>query len=537
MSQPSKPFDVSRLGKVIAGRYEVERVLGVGGMGMVIRARNLEFGQRVVLKLVRPDVTHDSDILARFQREARATAGIQSEHVVRVFDVSRLEDGTPYMVMEYLDGADLDKVLRSRGPLPVSEVAEYILQACEAVAEAHARGIVHRDLKPANLFLTQRADGTPLVKVLDFGISKLTRNGGHEVDNSLTSTSAVLGSPQYMSPEQIRSSKTVDSRTDVWALGVLLHRLLTKRQPFEAPTLGLCVSNILNHPPTPLRDHRPNAPPELEALIYGCLEKDVALRYQSVADVARGLVPFAPARARISFENIVRVMRGVGVIVERIATSPSSPSEGAEASTNAAFASSAQRPLSELMRPAEMPASDKAEPSISQGAQDSEERAFNSSRLKRAGLLRTLPLSAMSSALPSLSSAPSGQAASSAASRPNGPSPRSQHPTTKSRRVAPSRTTSLLPLIIGGLAFAATISVGLYAVMTFYGGPSKDAMRGAPSASALQKALAPSIPDHAAPTARVPQGHPTASGSPPAEPSASAPVEASPRPRPTHGRR
>lgn len=296
-------------GDVIAGKYQVESVLGAGGMGIVVSARHLDLGQRVALKLLRSVFATNTDVIARFQREARALAGIRSEHVVRVHDVARLESGAPYLVMEHLTGKDLDQLLRARGPLPIAEAIDYVLQACEAIAEAHATGIVHRDLKPANLFLTTRADGSSLVKVLDFGISKLT--GLNDVgvpEGSLTSTSEILGSPWYMSPEQLRSFKNVDARTDVWALGVILYRLITGRQPFDADSLSACITKIVADPPIPLRLHRPDAPLELESLILRCLEKDTARRVQNIAELARGVFPFAPPRSAISVERIVGVL-------------------------------------------------------------------------------------------------------------------------------------------------------------------------------------------------------------------------------------
>ncbi len=300
---------VPRQGDIIAGKYQVEAVLGAGGMGIVVSARHLDLGQRVAIKLLRSAFASDSDAVARFQREARALAGIRSEHVVRVHDVARLESGAPYLVMEHLAGEDLDQLLRARGPLPIAEVVDYVLQACEAIAEAHAAGIVHRDLKPANLFLTMRADGSSLVKVLDFGISKLTGlNDAGVPEGSLTATSDILGSPLYMSPEQLRSFKNVDARTDIWALGVILHRLITGHQPFDAESLSACITKIVADPPISLRVQRPDAPPELESLVLHCLEKDTSRRVQNVADLARSLLPFAPPRSALSVERIIGVL-------------------------------------------------------------------------------------------------------------------------------------------------------------------------------------------------------------------------------------
>ena len=293
-------------GDVVAGKYVVEHVLGSGGMGVVLSARHVDLGEWFAIKVVRPSFARHAESVARFVREARAAARIKSEHVARVHDVGRLENGAPYMVMEYLAGLDLDQHLRQRGPLHVEEALDYVLQACEAIAEAHASGVVHRDLKPANLFLTRRADGSPLVKVLDFGMSK-AGGGEAELQQELTATASVLGSPHYMSPEQVRSSKNIDARSDVWALGVILHRLLTGGHAFAAETLSSCLAKIVMDPPASVRERAPWVPAPLEAVVMRCLEKDVSLRLQSVAVLAVELAPFAP-RSQLSIERIVNVL-------------------------------------------------------------------------------------------------------------------------------------------------------------------------------------------------------------------------------------
>ena len=206
-------------GDVLAGKYRVDRVLGVGGMGVVVAATHLQLEERVALKFMLPEAYGDPDLAARFTREARAAVKLKSEHVARVLDVGTLDTGAPYIVMEYLDGTDLADELHKKGPLPVHEAAEYVLQACDALAEAHALGIVHRDLKPANLFLTRRGDGSPLVKLLDFGISKTS--AFNDAGVAMTKTAAMMGSALYMSPEQMTSPKDVDARADVWALGTI----------------------------------------------------------------------------------------------------------------------------------------------------------------------------------------------------------------------------------------------------------------------------------------------------------------------------
>jgi serine/threonine protein kinase len=296
---------IPQAGEVVGGKFVVERVLGVGGMGVVVAAHHTHLDQTVAIKFLRRDAAKDELAVSRFLREARAVTNLQSEHVVRVMDAGRLDDGLPYLVMEYLSGLDLDQVLAQRGRLPLEETVEYLLQSMEAVADAHAAGIVHRDLKPSNLFVTARADGSPLVKVLDFGISKAFDATGAK-QQSLTATSMTLGSPLYMSPEQVRSSKTVDARTDVWALGIIAYELLAGIQPFEAETVtGLCAK-IVADPPAPLRSVRPDVPAAFEAVILRCLEKNPASRYQSVGELAAALRPFASPEGRASVARIAR---------------------------------------------------------------------------------------------------------------------------------------------------------------------------------------------------------------------------------------
>jgi serine/threonine-protein kinase len=217
------------------------------------------------------------------------------------------------MVMEFLQGSDLSQYLERTGPLPIEEAVEYVLQACEALAEAHSLGIIHRDLKPANLFRTVRPDGTPAVKLLDFGISKVTT-----ADQSMTQTSSMMGSPLYMAPEQMTSAKHVDARADVWAIGVILHELVAAHTPFGGETVPELCAKILTQPPPPLRQLRPDAPPALERVILRCLEKDREARYPNVAALAADLRPFAPARAQHSIDRVSRVL-GVSALTSAVA--------------------------------------------------------------------------------------------------------------------------------------------------------------------------------------------------------------------------
>jgi serine/threonine-protein kinase len=296
------------VGDVVAGKYKILRVLGSGGMGVVVQAEHLELGQSVALKFLRPG-TVDTAAAERFVREARAAVRIRSEHVARVIDVGRIDESTPFMVMEYLDGRDLGQLIASDAPVAIPRAVGCVLEACEAIAEAHALGIVHRDLKPSNIFVSSRADGTPIVKVLDFGISKAI-DGDEPVDVALTNTGVILGSPLYMSPEQLRNMRAVDTRTDIWSLGIILHELLTSRHAFEADSMPTLCAMIAADPPRPLRSLRPDAPEELEEVITRCLQKEPADRYRTVADFARALLPFAGPEGSTSVDRIVRVIVG-----------------------------------------------------------------------------------------------------------------------------------------------------------------------------------------------------------------------------------
>jgi eukaryotic-like serine/threonine-protein kinase len=303
-----------REGDILAGKFRIERVLGVGGMGMVVSAMHLQLDERVAIKFLLPEALANPEAVARFGREARAAVKIKSEHVARVTDVGALpETGAPYMVMELMRGKDLAAALREHGALPVALAVEYVLQACEALAEAHALGIVHRDLKPANLFLTARADGSPCVKVLDFGISKIAAHGGSGSDMGMTRTQSIMGSPLYMSPEQMASARDVDQRSDVWAVGTVLYELITGRVPFEAETMPqLCTLILHAEPPSP-RSVRPELPEAIEGVILRCLRKDRAHRYQNVAMLARDLAAFAPDAGPRSAERISKVLSSSGI--------------------------------------------------------------------------------------------------------------------------------------------------------------------------------------------------------------------------------
>ncbi len=283
---PVKPGDV------IAGKYKVDRVLGAGGMGVVVAALHTELDQMVALKFILPEAITGKDAIERFMREARAVARLKSEHVARVFDVGRDELDRPYMVLELLDGHDLATLSKTRGPFAVADAVEYVLQACEALIEAHTMGIVHRDLKPQNLFVTRRLNGKPLVKVLDFGIAKAV--GAAAVGQmALTDSQAVIGSPLYMAPEHMRSARAADTRSDIWSLGVILYELLGGQLPFDGETVTEVCIRVVNDAPASLEALRPGLDANLSAVAMRCLEKDPALRWQNVAQLATALEPYA----------------------------------------------------------------------------------------------------------------------------------------------------------------------------------------------------------------------------------------------------
>jgi serine/threonine-protein kinase len=270
-------------GCVLCGRYQIEAEIGTGGSSLVLCARDLMLGQPVAIKILRTDIKTPPDMEARLIREARVIAQLRSEHVVRIFDVGTLDEA-PFLVMELLYGSDLGALLARRGKLPPALAVDFILQACDALAEAHARGIVHRDIKPSNLFVTVRPDGPELVKVLDFGISKSPVFGE---DVSLTQTASLLGTPTYMAPEQMRSARSADARSDVWGLGTVLYELVEGHRPIAADSFAELVMAVSTQPHAPMV-----AAPQLAPVIARCLAKAPEERYPNIAALAADLARF-----------------------------------------------------------------------------------------------------------------------------------------------------------------------------------------------------------------------------------------------------
>jgi serine/threonine-protein kinase len=319
MSEPASGSE-----QLIAGKYRVEREIGKGGMGRVVAAMHVELEQRVAIKLLHTAAVGDPEATARFMREARAAARIHGEHVVRMIDVGTLDDGTAYIVMEYLDGDNLEVALRQRGALPVQVAVDWLLQACEGIAAAHAAGIVHRDLKPANLLLARQPDRGTLLKVLDFGISKVTHteSAPPPTDGVVTHTGQVFGSPHYMSPEQLRSVGHVDHRADIWALGAVLHEMLSGKPPFARSSMAEVLAAVMRDPPPPLHTLRPDVPEELSRIVLRCLEKEPEQRFADVRELAQALLPFGRKNAAERVERIARLLGGEDVPAEMEMPSP-----------------------------------------------------------------------------------------------------------------------------------------------------------------------------------------------------------------------
>ena len=296
------------VGDVIDGRYRIDAIRASGGMGTVFHATHLLLARPVALKVISTKVLKLPGVAARFLREARLATQLESHHIVKVFDVGVLKNGAPYLVMEWLEGRDLSQILARSGPLPIETAIDYVLQACEALAEVHSRGIVHRDLKPSNLFVTRGRDGLPDVKLIDFGVSKIELSG-ELASARITQTGTALGSPSYMSPEQMSGAEDADERTDVWGLGVVLFELLTQALPFGGGALRDILSCIILEPPPDPVALRPSIPAGLARVMMRCLRPDPAERYPNVEALAHALVEFGGSESAARLPRIVEVAR------------------------------------------------------------------------------------------------------------------------------------------------------------------------------------------------------------------------------------
>jgi serine/threonine protein kinase len=277
-----------KTGNVLNGRYLIEEPLGSGGMGSVYAARHVKLGTRLAIKVLLPELLSDADAISRFGREARASAKIADENVVRILDVGQLDSGVPFMVMEFLEGQDAAAYLKEHGRLSVEHAIDAMLQSCAALGAAHAMNIIHRDIKPSNLFFVPRAAGRPLVKMLDFGVSKIVSSSNHKA-SQVTKAGSILGSPGYVPPEQWFHTNTADKRSDIWALGILFYEFLTGRVPFEAPSVPVLATKIAYDPPIPPRHLRAEIPVDVETVVLRCLEKSPDNRFQDVTSMAVAL--------------------------------------------------------------------------------------------------------------------------------------------------------------------------------------------------------------------------------------------------------
>ena len=452
------------VGEIVAGKYRLDRVLGRGGMGLVMAATHLQLQQRVALKFLRAEMLENPQVIARFMREAQAAARIQGPHVARVLDVGELPSGAPYMVMEYLDGEDLEQTLRRRGALPVAEAVDMVLEGAEAVAEAHTLGIVHRDLKPANLFLARYPGGRQIVKVLDFGISKVQEPAGSP---GLTQPAAMFGSPPYMAPEQVRSARAADPRSDIWSLGAVLYELLTQSVPFPAESYQAQFAAILLNEPTPPRTLRPELPSGLDAAIMRCLRKDPGQRFQEAASLAFALAPFGSASSADVPARIARVI--------------STAATGRPASATAMAEGAAPAPRSEPARPLSGPATVTSPPTAVASPADS---------------------AAMLPARPASLPAPAPVARDSVASF-RGEVVAPAAPVAPRRRMAPGRLV-VIALITGVLATAAAGTARWLATRPSHGSTSVAAVA-APGAAPVTVPSPVAPPIAAAPAPSAPQ--------------------------------
>ena len=282
-------------GELVGDRYRVGPVIGAGGMGIIYKAQHIELGTSVALKVIRPDIARNSSVWRRFSREARALGALHNRHVVRVHDAGTLESGLRYLVMELLDGTDLRRLLQSEGALPIPRAVDYVSQVCSALGDAHRLNIIHRDVKPENIFLAQHRSGEPTIKLLDFGVALFLDDAGQ-----LTVPGRNVGSPHYLSPEQMQNPSGVDQRSDIWAIALLMFELLAGRSPFYGLNAAQTCLKISRGPMPAVAEVLPHVPAALTQVIQRCLALDPARRPQSADELIASLEPFSSRHAQLA---------------------------------------------------------------------------------------------------------------------------------------------------------------------------------------------------------------------------------------------
>ncbi len=312
VATPSGPVNLDLVDTILADRYRVVRKLGEGGMGSVYLAEHTTINKRLAIKVLSPEFSHKQDLVDRFLQEARAASMIDQENVVEITDFGSTPNGSVFFVMEYLNGEDLSDTIKTNGPLPWARVKPIMLQIVEALKSAHEAGIIHRDMKPENCFRIKRGSNDDFIKVLDFGIAKVTSDEGEGKGKNLTRTGMIFGTPEYMSPEQAKGEK-VDHRVDVYALGIILYELLTGKVPFTADTfMGILTKHMFEPPaaPSTVAPHA-NIPEDVEAIILKALQKDREYRFQDMADMGAAIEKVGTGSAAVSvIEEVVALPAG-----------------------------------------------------------------------------------------------------------------------------------------------------------------------------------------------------------------------------------
>jgi eukaryotic-like serine/threonine-protein kinase len=366
----SKACNMLKQDDIIEAKYRIVRLIGEGGMGAVYEGRHTGTGRRVAIKVIRPSVKGDgTDVLMqRFQREAQAAGAIESQYIAQVFDAGKeSRSGSPYLVLEYLTGEDVQQLLRRLGPLPVELALRIVAQTCSGLSKAHAANVVHRDIKPANIFLAKRDDGDIVCKLLDFGVAKFTvdqTNAELPPDSTdqagLTQTGALLGSPLFMSPEQARGRRDIDYRADIWSLGITLYKMLIGKTPHERPGLGIgdLIMAICLEAPAPIRQIAPWVPEQVEALLLRLLRVDREERYQSADEVLAD----------------VRPLLGGNVALHESMLVARDPEQPVQLSVPPVSSASGNPPLGQLLNSPPAPSSTKNEVSLAGPPSESKSR-------------------------------------------------------------------------------------------------------------------------------------------------------------------